>query len=411
MLADVDREGRLLEDPGVLALQPPVEPAHRFATPLDLGLGPRIVREVVVPGADHGLHRRIHVLEHADHAVAVAVVPAPDVVAGHPDLVVAVSRRGPVPERAVALVAHVRVDAGLDVEAVRGPCLVEFVVGRARQGVVEVVAHHPGVGVQDPVDVVHVLGVQVLGGHQRHERLQRRRVAKRHLDGVEAAPRDAEHADVAGGEGPARQPVDDRLAVVQLDVRVFVGNHPPLAPARPPDVDARHEVAVIQEVGVERVVPRPRLVLPIRQVFEQDREPVPFRSARRPVQIGRQAHAVGHRDPHLGDLVGGLGGRCLTAEHDEQGEEPGESTWARGHHGGRAVVTEGGWMWRRARVGRRWSLEGVGVRGVRKVRLRREVADVQGYRGGCGCVKSGRGGGRVPSGWCGWDAGGVGGKG
>src|SRR5665647_1900386 len=52
--------------------------------------------------------------------------------------------------------------------------------------------------------VMNVVGVAVVGAHERDDRLQGRRPAHRQLEAVEAAPRDARHADRAVGQPDAR---------------------------------------------------------------------------------------------------------------------------------------------------------------------------------------------------------------
>ena len=101
---------------------------------------------------------------------------------------------------------------------------------------------------EDAVDVVDVLLVEILRGVYGDDRLQRRRIPHRHLDRVEAAPGDAEHADLAGRERLLREPVDHHLAVVELGVRILVRNQPPLRVAGAADVDARDDVSALDEV-------------------------------------------------------------------------------------------------------------------------------------------------------------------
>ena len=208
----------------------------------------------MVPRTDHRLHGRINVFQHARQAVAVAVIPATDVITGRRDVLVFVFGGGAIPERPVALLLHVFQHARLGVEPVCHPVVVELEVGRAGHGVIEVMAHHPRIGVNDAVHVMHVLEVEVLGRHHRDEGFERRRVAGRHLDGIEAAPGDAEHADVAVGPVLLRQPVDHFLAVVELDVGVLVGNRVSLTVAGATNIDPRHDVTVIEEIGVHRVI-------------------------------------------------------------------------------------------------------------------------------------------------------------
>jgi len=98
-------ESRIALDAVVHTLQPMVEPAHRLiapfgARPVDAGVG-----AIVIPGPDPGMHRSGDALEHADDAVAVAVLEAADQEAGDRDVFQAPDRS--TPEWPVTLVTEV----------------------------------------------------------------------------------------------------------------------------------------------------------------------------------------------------------------------------------------------------------------------------------------------------------------
>ena len=59
---------------------------------------------------------------------------------------------------------------------------------------------------------------------------------------------------------------------------------------------------MIQEIGIERIVARPRLVFSVGKVLEQNREAIIRVSARWPVNIGSESNAIFQRNPFLGDL-------------------------------------------------------------------------------------------------------------
>ena len=271
-LADVHGELRLLEEAGVASLQRLVEEAHDLVAPLDPGLRVGLVRPGVVPGPDDRPHRRLHVLEHARDAVAVAVVPAADQEGRDADRRVVRLERGAVPERALALLLLVGEHVRRPVEALREERVVDLELRRGGDRAREVVAHLPRIDVHHAVDEVDVVLVEVVGGVHRHDGLERRRVPHRHLDRVEAAPRDPDHAHVAVRERLAREPRDHVVAVAVLDLAVLVRNHDAVAPAGAADVHARHDVAAPHEVAVEAAVGGPFLVLAIRQVLEHDGE-------------------------------------------------------------------------------------------------------------------------------------------
>ena len=310
-VAHVHREPRLFHDPGFAALQELVEEAHRLVAPLHPRVRVRLVRERVRPRPDHRLHRRaLHVLEHARQRVAVAVVPAADQEPRDLDRVVALDERGALPERVVALLRLVGEHPRRRVEALLEERLVDAEIGRARERVVQVLAHLPRVHVDDAVHEVHVVLVEVVGGVDRDERLQRGRVAHRHVDRVEPAPRDAEHADVAVRERLLRQPVDHDLAVLLLDVAVLVGDDAPGAVAGAADVHPRHHVAALHEVGVHRPVAAARLGLAVRQVFEDDGKALASGGAVRHVEVGSERHAAGQRNRGVIEAHAVFRGRC-----------------------------------------------------------------------------------------------------
>jgi hypothetical protein len=324
-VAHIHGEARLFEDAAVDTLQPMVEPAHGLAPPFHAGLRVGFVRPGVRPGADQRLDRRLDVFQHARQAVAVAVVPAADVEGRDADALVLVARRGAVPERPVALLLLVGQHPRLGVEAILEISLVDHVVRRARPRVVEVLAHFPGVEVHDAVHVVDVVLVEVLGGVHRDDGLQRRRLAYGHLDRIEAAPGNAEHADAAVRPRLPGQPVDHHLAVRLFDVGVLVRDQPPLAVAGAADVHAGHHVAALDKVRVQAVVARARLGLAVGQVFQQHRAALRRSGRCRPVHIGSKANAVRQRDPDLfdrdvpgGGVAGDRAGFAARRRGDEQ---------------------------------------------------------------------------------------------
>ena len=198
VVANVNREVGLFQNAGIFIFQPMVKPAYCFMAPFNPWFVPGVVRIVMVPGADQSLCGRVDIFQHPRQAVAVAVVPATDVITGHLNLLVLTARGGPVPERPVTLLPHVGIDARLYVETILDPLLIQNKVGSARHCIVKVIAHHPGVGMHDAIDVVNIFLVEILGRHHGDECLQGRRVPHCHLDGIEPAPGNAEHTDVAG---------------------------------------------------------------------------------------------------------------------------------------------------------------------------------------------------------------------
>ena len=186
--SDVDGQTWFIHDAGVLALEPLVVPADGLVTPLHAGIRVGLVWECMRPGTNHCLDRRVHVFEHSRQAVAVAVIPAADVEARNLYAVILVARRGPIPERSVALLILIGQHPRLCIEAVFEIGFVDHVIRSPGPCVVEILAHFPGIEMHDAVHVVHVVLVEVLGGVDGNDRLEGRGIAERHLDRVEAAP-------------------------------------------------------------------------------------------------------------------------------------------------------------------------------------------------------------------------------
>src|SRR5260221_2679716 len=74
----IDDDARILEYARVASLEPVVEPPHRLIPPFKQRPVIAAIWEAVVPGSDPCLERRLHLLEHAWNAVAVAVLHPAD---------------------------------------------------------------------------------------------------------------------------------------------------------------------------------------------------------------------------------------------------------------------------------------------------------------------------------------------
>ncbi|MCR6485041.1 hypothetical protein M8542_19625 [Amycolatopsis sp. OK19-0408] len=157
----------------------------------------------------------------------------------------------------------------------------------------------------------HHLAVDVVGRHDRHDRLERRTRAdaagQQQL--VDPRVRLADHADGPGGVRQFRGPLDDALAVGRLP-RLFERPRP-ARQAGAADVDGDVDVAALDEVGVHahpgvaaRGV-RLAQVLAVRGERQDDGERaagrLPGRRIRRRVDVRLQHDAVVHGDA---DIVG-----------------------------------------------------------------------------------------------------------
>ena len=149
---------------------------------------------------------------------------------------------------------------------------------------------------------VDVVGVAVVGRAQRDHRLERRRPAGRDLQAVEAAPRDADHADGTRAPGLARDPGDHLQRVVLLLPGVLV-EHQPVQLAVAAHVDPQAGVAVAGEVGMgQGIALRGAVPLAIGQILEDRRHRIGLGVLRQP-DARREPAAVGKLDEQVLDLA------------------------------------------------------------------------------------------------------------
>jgi hypothetical protein len=118
------------------------------------------------------------------------------------------------------------------------------------------------------VDVVRIAVVRRAHGD---DGLERGRAQRGDLESVEPAPRLPHHADITRAPGLLGQPGDHRAAVIELLLKVLVGEMP-LGLAGAPHVDTDGGVALPREPRVHPFVAAARAVaLAIRDVFEDRR--------------------------------------------------------------------------------------------------------------------------------------------
>jgi len=234
-----------------------------------------------------------------------------------------------IPERAGARLALVQGQPGRRVEAVMEVVLIDEVVRRPGHRVCKVQLHFVGVDVHASVDEVRIVLVQVVGRHHCEDRLERRRVTHRHVNGIETTPGQPEHADLAVRIGLPREPGDHVLAVLLLLLAVLILDEAALAVARAANVNAGYDVAAPDKIGVQRKPGGTAFGLAVRQVFQQHRQRFAgmFRtrfSSSGEIDIRRETHAIAHRDPgflHY-DVVAAIGAEGNLRgreEHKQQG--------------------------------------------------------------------------------------------
>ncbi len=150
--------------------------------------------------------------------------------------------------------------------------------------------------------VVHVVGVAVVGGHERDDRLERRRPAGSHLQAVEPAPGDARHAHDAGAPRLLRYPGDGVADVLLLLGRVLV-EQDAVGVAAAAQIEAQAGVAEAGPVRVHRGVTHAGAVgEAVGDAVDYGRHRLGEGVAGRP-QARAKACAVGQRDPEVFDFV------------------------------------------------------------------------------------------------------------
>src|SRR6516225_11217842 len=128
----IDCQARFVQDAVLAIFEPVVPPANRLVAPLDRGTRCGVVWEGVVPRTDNGLHGGFHPLQHARHAVAIAVEKAANQESRYPKGIERTHRN--LPELAVTLVPQVEQEPGWAVKARCQGLLIHWEVGGPRQG-------------------------------------------------------------------------------------------------------------------------------------------------------------------------------------------------------------------------------------------------------------------------------------
>ena len=259
---DVDGDRRLAIDAVVHAAQPAVPPADHLGHVIDPGTGDRGVREHVAPGTHQEPLRHAEMLERAQHRGAVHVRPARHQHRGDLDQVVVGTQRALAPERPVRLLLD-RAEPRLQLVDPSEPPVAPVVPGERRHRRQGVHRHHEERVAEldrlaDAAAEVDVVRVAVVGGVDRHDRLQGRRPPHRGLDRVEPGVRGPVHPHRAGAPVRAREPVDHLGEVLHLLRRVLV------------DRDALGRAGAAHVQAADRVVPlvaeAPVLARPHREV-------------------------------------------------------------------------------------------------------------------------------------------------
>ncbi len=300
-------EHRLVHDPRVDALQPVVPPADALLEEADARAGQGVVGERVRPRADEPLARNGEPFEKPWDGIRVAVHPAAHGVDRHVDGGVVLADGAVLPVRVAPLVPEPGLDPVVRAVEPPQPLLVPPVPVEARVGRPRVPNEHRGgpvehvEGLDASAAVVDVVRIAVVGGAERHDRLEARRAERGELERVEATPGDPPHANASVAPRLRAEPGNHLEAVRVLLLRVLVRDEAVrLAGAAHVDPDRR-----VAEAGHVRlplcVADRRAVHLPVREELEHGRDGVVLGVLREPDARGEPA-AVGERQPGVLDL-------------------------------------------------------------------------------------------------------------
>ena len=299
---------RLVHDARRLALQPVVPPAQHLLQEADLRAGLGEVRIGMRPRPDQALARHVEMFQQARDGVGVAVGPAADGEDRTFDRAEILAHRAVPPVGVAPLVLQPALEeqrhALQPLQPHLAPALADQQrIGRmAHVGEEEAAPAEVGRGELGAAHVVHVVGVAIVGRAQRHDGLERRRLQGRDLQGVEAAPGDAEHADRAAAPRLAGEPGDHLQRIVELGLAVFVDKHA-LGFAAAADVDTHRGVAVAREVRMgQRIALMRAVALAVGQILQQRGHRVGVGVLGQP-DAGGEPRAVLQRDRRVLDLA------------------------------------------------------------------------------------------------------------
>ena len=301
---------RLVHDAGVFAFEPVVPPAHCLLHETDDRARARHVRPTVRPGADQRLLGRTQMLQQREQVARIAVLPAAHGIHGGRDSRIVLTHRARFPVVVAALVAQPYLGGQGGVLQTLQPHATPALshhgrVGRPRRAGEQGAAPTRVAFDQTAAHVVAVAVVAVVHESHRQDGFERGWLQRRHLKSVDATPANPPHAHVAIAPGLARQPGDDRHAVVLLGQRVFV-QHQAFGVASAADVHAHRRVAVSGQVGLgDRITVAGAVAPPVRQVFEHGRYRVGLGIHRQPDACGEPG-AIGHRNPLRHDFPCGM---------------------------------------------------------------------------------------------------------
>ena len=129
---------------------------------------------------------------------------------------------------------------------------------------------------------VDVVGIAIVARTAGNDRLERRRPTRRHLQGGEAAPRDADHADRPVAPRLSGGPGDGRDRIVLFLRRVLIVERP-VGITAAAQIDAQRRDAMLCEPPMEHGIADCRQIgLPVRDPFEDHRHLAERKPRRQP---------------------------------------------------------------------------------------------------------------------------------
>src|SRR5580700_10229705 len=209
-VAHVNFETRLVKNAVLPAFQPVIPPARGLHAPFNAWSGLSIVWKTVIPGAEQGFYLRVLcAFEESADAVAIAVEKTADHESRHFLCSILIARdRSALPKCSVALVMKIEKKPGSGVETRRKRFFIGGKIRRARDADLHIHAELEFIDVHEAINVMNIVVEKIFGSAHRDDRFQRGGMQVRQLNGVEAAPGNSHHPDVAVGPRLFGKPVD-----------------------------------------------------------------------------------------------------------------------------------------------------------------------------------------------------------
>ena len=211
---------RHLEYAPIAIVQPMVPPAHRFLQEADRRTRTTRIRILVRPRTDDAAAGHVEIVQHTHDGVRVSIGPTADHQHRATNCRIVLADRAVAPISVALRMCHPGFDERRSAVEPLLPQFAPTIADHLRIRRLHVEAEHrhrPAEHLarkQRATLIVHVVVVSIVGGAHADNRAQRRWCECRHLQRIEAAPRDAHHADAAVAPRLRRKPSDqlDRVA-------------------------------------------------------------------------------------------------------------------------------------------------------------------------------------------------------